>query len=114
MSGEQTTSEGTAVIAANGRVDRNVVRLTRLQMAIIEYMARLGGDHVFISMTTAPPPDSALSGFTWAGVNLSLRSLTRRGVIRSSGANHGFYSLTHNSLFAAIRDKAAAAPRQEK
>jgi len=96
VSSEGQTNEGTATIAANGRVDRNVMRMTRLQKAIVEHMTMLGGEHVFIGRATVPPPGSDLRGFTWEGVNLSLRALIRRGVIRSSGKNHGFYSLTHN------------------
>lgn len=79
-------------------LDGCVMRLTRLQKAIVEFMVRLGGEHVYIGRETVPPPDSDLRGFTWEGVNLSLRSLIRRGVIRRSGANRGFYSLTHNAI----------------
>ena len=77
-------------------LDGCVMRLTRLQKAIVEYMTRLGGEHVYIARCTVPPPDSDLRGYTWEGINLSLRALIRRGVIRRSGTNRSFYSLTHN------------------
>ena len=72
----------------------DVIRLTRLQKAILAYMTLLGGEHVYISRTTAPPPNSDLAGFTWEGVNLSLSALVKRGVIRKSGANDGFFTIT--------------------
>lgn len=57
-----------------------VKRLTRLQRALLAHMAEYGGEHIYLS-----PCSKAighLSGYTWAGVNLSLQSLLRAGLIQ--------------------------------
>ena len=91
---KRTTSDGKAAMKPNGP---KCLRLTRLQKAIVEFMGRQGGSHVYISRSTVPPVDSDLRGFTWEGVNLSLRSLLRAGVIIKSGKNDGFFSLAPSS-----------------
>lgn len=59
-----------------------MARLTKLQKLLVNHIRQQGGDHVYISRAWVPPADSGLSGYTWEGVNLSLRALVRRGVLR--------------------------------
>jgi hypothetical protein len=56
--------------------------MTKLQQLLVSHIKQQGGEHVYISRAWAPPADSGLSGYTWEGVNLSLRALVRRGVLR--------------------------------
>lgn len=69
-------------------------RLTRLQRALLAYMAEQGGTHVYLSPCTRAA--GRLSGYTWEGVCLSLQSLLRAGLIEKSGRNSGFWSLVPN------------------
>lgn len=59
-----------------------MARQTQLQRLLVAYIKQQGSEHVYISRAWAPPADSGLSGYTWEGVNLSLRALIRRGVLR--------------------------------
>ena len=59
-----------------------MARLTKLQQLLVRHIRQQGGDHVYISRAWTPPAGSGLSGYTWEGVNLSLRALVRRGVLR--------------------------------
>ena len=75
-----------------GPTRTDVVRLSKLQQLLLEYIAERGGDHVYIGRTTVPPARSELSGYTWEGVRLSLRALVKRGVLAEDRS--AFYSLT--------------------
>lgn len=68
-----------------------MARLTKLQQLLVDHIRQQGGDHVYISRAWVPPVGSGLSGYTWEGVNLSLRALVRRGVLRVVKAS--FYHL---------------------
>jgi len=81
-----TPYEFVNIARCNGR------RPTLLQRAILSYMADLGGQHVYLSPTTRAV--GHLTGYTWEGVNLSLRSLLKAGLIHKSGQNDHFWSLT--------------------
>lgn len=59
-----------------------MTRLTKLQQLLVSHIKQQGGDHVYLSRAWTPPSESELSGYTWEGVNLSLRALVRRGVLR--------------------------------
>jgi hypothetical protein len=59
-----------------------MARPTKLQKLLIAYIRDAGGKHVYISRTLVPPADSGLRGYTWEGVNLSLKSLVRNGQLK--------------------------------
>ena len=58
-----------------------MARLTKLQRLLLEFIEKQGGEHVYISRSLVPPGESGLRGYTWEGVNLSLRSMVNRGLL---------------------------------
>lgn len=68
-------------------------RLTKLQKLLLHHVERVGGQHVYISRAWRPPVDSGLRGYSWEGINLSLASLVRRGLLRV--VKDSFFYLTH-------------------
>lgn len=61
---------------------KTMKRLTSLQQLLVQYIQQQGGQHVYMGRSWVPPADSGLSGYTLAGVNLSLKALVRSGVVR--------------------------------
>lgn len=59
-------------------------RLSGLQKLLVAHIEREGGRHVYLSGATRVPVDSGLLGYSWEGVNLSLKALVRRGVLTAS------------------------------